>query len=220
MSTTKAQDEVSRIMHHVLRNSYCVIRKNAFLVFLILPLTFLSISCSSEGKKAENNTQLAAEPLERVDPFSAPLYPAKKKAKATDFTATLTNGKTFRLSDHQGQVVIMNIWATWCPPCHDETPDFVDLYTEYKDKGLVILGVSIDEQGQSVVRPFMEKYEVNYPMVIDNGSIMDKYGPTMGIPTSYIIDKEGNLRYFSVGALTQKELEPRIKRLLAEHNSG
>lgn len=111
---------------------------------------------------------------------------------------------------------MFNIWATWCPPCHEETPEFVELYSKFKDQGLLILGVSIDEQGKSVVDPFVKKYNVNYPIVIDDGTIMEKYGPTMGIPTSYIIDKQGNLRYFAVGPLTKKELLPRLKELLKE----
>ena len=185
-------------------------------LLFILPFCFLLFTaCSSEDNKDKTgDTRLASEPLEQVDPYSAPLYPAKQEAKAQDFTTDLLNGDSFQLSAQQGKVVIMNIWATWCAPCHDETPDFVDLYNQYKDQGLVILGVSIDEQGKSVVEPFMEKYSVNYPMVIDDGTIMDKYGPTMGIPTTYIINKKGNLQYFAVGALTQKELEPKIVKLL------
>ena len=189
--------------------------------FLLLIGLLIFIGCSSESSKSDTNSQAkdtgaVTEPVKQLDPYSATLYPAKKEAKAQDFTVSLVNGDTFKLSEQQGKVVIMNIWATWCAPCHDETPDFVDLYNQYKEQGLVILGVSIDEQGKSVVKPFMEKYEVNYPMVIDDGSIMDKYGPTMGIPTTYIINKKGNLQYFAVGALTQKELEPRITRLLNE----
>jgi peroxiredoxin len=187
---------------------------------LTLALAFLLFSCSSEQREAGDQAQIASEPLEQLDPYSVPLYPAKQKAQAQDFSAELVNGETFRLSDQKGKVVLMNIWATWCAPCHDETPDFVDLYNSYKDEGLVVLGVSIDEQGRSVVEPFMEKYDVNYPMIIDDGSVMDKYGPTMGIPTSYVIDREGNLRYFAVGALTQKELEPKLQRLLSENSSG
>ncbi|NGP75503.1 TlpA family protein disulfide reductase [Balneolaceae bacterium YR4-1] len=184
---------------------------------LILLLGFLVIlGCSNENKNSDTNSGVAPQPVEQLDPYSATLYPAKKEAKAQDFTVTLLNGETFTLSEQQGKVVVMNIWATWCAPCHDETPDFVDLYNQYREEGLVILGVSIDEQGKSVVKPFMEKYEVNYPMFIDDGSVMDKYGPTMGIPTTYIINKKGNLQYFAVGALTQKELEPRINRLLNE----
>ena len=188
-----------------------------YLLVIIGVLIFLG--CSSENNNANTEVKddgVSSEPVQQLDPYSATLYPAKKEAKAQDFTVNLLGGESFKLSEQQGKVVIMNIWATWCAPCHDETPDFVDLYNQYKDQGLVILGVSIDEQGKSVVRPFMEKYDVNYPMVIDDGSIMDKYGPTMGIPTTYIINKKGNLQYFAVGALTQKELEPRINTLLNE----
>ena len=177
---------------------------------------FVLLSCTSD-KPESTGFAMADEPLEQVDPNSAPLYPSKKQAKAKDFSVTLTNGDSFKLSEYKGRVVIMNIWATWCAPCHAETPDFVDFYNEYKDKGLTILGVSVDEQGKSVVQPFIEKYNVTYPMVIDkDNTIMDKYGPTMGIPTSYIIDKSGNLRYFALGALTQKELQPKVDKLLAE----
>lgn len=190
---------------------------NNKLLYLVLLSCLILLGCNSDSKNNKaGNTQLASEPLERTDRYSAALYPAKQEAKAQDFKIELTNGESFQLSDQQGKIVLMNIWATWCAPCHDETPDFVDLYEQYKDQGLVILGVSIDEQGISVVKPFMEKYNVNYPMVIDDGTIMDKYGPTMGIPTTYIIDKKGNLQYFATGALTQKELEPKLVKLLNE----
>jgi len=171
---------------------------------------FLTMGCSSES----GDTAKKTEPLEQLDPYSARLYPAQKEAKARDFTVTQVNGETFSLSSHNGKVVMLNIWATWCAPCAEEMPDFVDLYEKYKEQGLVVLGVSIDKQGESVVKPFMEKFNVSYPVVIDRGTILDKYGPTMGIPTTYIIGREGNLEYFAVGALTKKELEPRLKELL------
>lgn len=177
---------------------------------LCLAVAVIITGCSSGQGSKKGGT----EPLEQLDPYSAPLYPAKQEAKARDFEVTLVSGEQFRLSDYRGKVVLLNIWATWCAPCHEETPDFVELYEKYKDEGLVILGVSIDKQGESVVKPFMEKYDVSYPVVIDKGTILDKYGPTMSIPTSYIIGRDGSLKYFAVGALTNKELEPRIRKLL------
>lgn len=181
-------------------------------LFAAILLAFFGWGCSSDSSgKSE-----ATEPIERLDPASAPLYPAKNYAEAENFEVTLIDGTPFQLSDQKGEVVLMNIWATWCAPCHEETPEFVDLYDRYHEKGLEIVGVSIDEQGESVVRPFMDDYDVNYPIVIDDGSIMDKYGPTMGIPTTYIIGKKGELRYFAVGAVTLKELEPRLQDLLDE----
>lgn len=181
-------------------------------LYLFLVLIFCLAGCSSENSSKSN----ATKPAEQLDPRSAPLYQAQKKAKAQDFSVELISGEPFQLSNHKGEVVLLNIWATWCAPCVEEIPHFVDLYSNYKNKGLEILGVSVDKQGPGVVKPFIEKHKVNYPVVIDDGSIMDKYGPTMGIPTTYVIDKEGNLRYFAVGALTKKELEPRIQKLLAE----
>jgi len=181
------------------------------LIWLVL-LGLIAWGCSSDNAAEKKQT----ERIEHLDPYSAPLYPAKAEAEAKDFTVELVNGESFTLSEQQGKVVLLNIWATWCAPCREETPELVELYTEYRDQGLLVLGVSIDEQGLSVVKPFMEKYEVNYPTVIDDGTIMDKYGPTMGIPTTYIIGKKGNLRYFAVGAVTNKELEPRIQALLNE----
>lgn len=182
--------------------------------FLLLGIcSILLAGCSSESS---DGTVKKTEPLEQLDPYSARLYPAQQEAKARDFTVTQVNGETFSLSAHRGKVVMLNIWATWCAPCVEEVSDFSDLYEKYKEQGLFVLGVSIDKQGESVVKPFMEKHGVSYPVVIDRGTIMDKYGPTMGIPTTYIIGREGNLQYFAVGALTKKELEPRLQKLLGQ----
>jgi len=181
-------------------------------IFWSTVFVLLLFGCSND----EKGSQEQAKTVERLDPNSSPLYAATAEAQAKDFTVTLVNGESFTLSDYRGEVVLLNIWATWCAPCREETPQLVDLYNEYKDDGLLVLGVSIDEQRVSVVKPFMDEYGVNYPTVIDKGTIMDKYGPTMGIPTTYIIGKEGSLRYFAVGPVTKKEIEPRIQKLLNE----
>jgi peroxiredoxin len=180
------------------------------LIFVLFAFVFWGCNTESESEKGDGPTQ----PLEQLDPASAQLYPAQREAKARDFEVKLLDDETFKLSDYEGQVVLLNIWATWCAPCREETPDLQELYEKYQDQGFMILGVSIDEQGESVVRPFVEEYDVTYPIVIDDGTIMDKYGPTMGVPTTYVINKEGNLEYFAVGALTNNELEPRLKKLL------
>ncbi|WP_290967806.1 TlpA disulfide reductase family protein [Gracilimonas sp.] len=191
--------------------------------YLILSglVVFLTACGAKQDESQQQGTsgQTETQRVERLDPASAPLHRAQKEAPATDFEVTLLSGETFRLSDQKGKVVLMNIWATWCPPCREETPELEELYRKYKNEGYVTLGVSIDEQGESVVRPFMEEFDVTYPMYIDtDGTVMDKYGPTMGIPTTYIIGRKGNMRYFTVGAVTKKELEPRIKELLAEES--
>lgn len=191
--------------------------------FILIPAVFaatlalLATSCGPGGSGEDARRPEATEPMERLDPNSVPLYPAQRESKAPDFTVNLVDGEPFTLSEQRGKVVLINIWATWCAPCHTETPHFVDLYEEYGEEGLLILGVSLDERGMSTVKPFMERYGVQYPIVIDkNDKVMDKYGPTMAIPTSYIIGKEGHIRYFATGAVTRAELEPRLRKLLSE----
>jgi len=176
-------------------------------------VVFTIASCTNQ----DGNSREKIPTVEQLDPFSAPLYPANKIAQAKDFTVSLTDESSFTLSEQLGNVILINIWATWCLPCLDETPDLVSLYETYRDDGFLILGVSIDEQEESVVQPFIERFDISYPVYIDKEEIiLSKYGPTMGIPTTYLIDRSGNLRYFAVGALTKKELEPRIKALLHE----
>lgn len=187
----------------------------SFLIGCVLILqSFAQSGCSEQKKEAGPATV-----TERFDAYSAPLYKATQKALAQDFDIQLLDGNRFSMSGQQGKVVLINLWASWCVPCLDETPDLVDLYKEYGSKGFVVLGVSIDEQGISVVQPFIDKFGVSYPVYIDSKHlIQDKYGPTMGIPTTYIIDRTGHMRYFAVGALTRKELEPRIVSLLKEES--
>lgn len=188
------------------------------LTALVLAAVLLATGCSSDQQRSASSEAAAQDTLPH-DPYSAPLHAASRQAEAADFTTTLLDGQTFRLSDYRGQVVVLNVWATWCAPCEEETPALVELYEQYKEEGLQILGVSIDEQGRSVVVPFVEEYNVSYPVTIDDGTIMDKYGPTMGIPTTYVIGPAGNLRYFATGAITREELVPRLELLLKESSS-
>ncbi|HYW35319.1 MAG TPA: redoxin domain-containing protein [Balneolaceae bacterium] len=183
------------------------------IIFIIL----LSIAgCASKQKKTRQSTH-AKKSLPH-DPYSAPLHAASQKAKAPDFSAKLLNGKTFKLADDRGKVVVLNFWATWCAPCRAETSDLIQLYNQYKNKGVAFLGISVDKQGKSVVVPFVKKYNIPYPITIDDGHILKKYGPVTGYPTTYIIGPKGDLRYFTSGAITVKEVKPRLNKLLKEEN--
>lgn len=175
----------------------------------------LIAGCSAEKQKSTYTQAATADTLPH-DPYSVKLHAASRESELADFETKLISGKSFRLSEQKGKVVLINIWATWCAPCEEETPDLVDLYKKYKDRGVEFIGISIDEQGRSVVVPFVNKHNVPYPIAIDNGSIIKKYGPLMGVPTTYIVGREGNLRYFATGALTKDEIEPRLQKLLNE----
>jgi peroxiredoxin len=112
---------------------------------------------------------------------------------APDFKFPGLDGKKVSLSDYKGKVVLVNIWATWCPPCVDEMPSMEKLYQKFKGQNFEILAVSIDGPGLKAVRPFMKKSSLTFPALIDSeGAIKTVYGIS-GIPESFIIDKQGFL---------------------------
>ncbi|MCH8495567.1 MAG: TlpA family protein disulfide reductase [Balneolales bacterium] len=135
---------------------------------------------------------------------------------APDFTLTNMEGEQFTLSDHKGKVIVLNIWATWCPPCREEIPDFIELQNEMKNDGVLFVGVSVDEKGWDVVRPFAQEFKINYPLVIDDGTIYAKYGPLPGLPTSFIINKLGQIEHFVPGMVSKAQLLPVLQELAAQ----
>jgi peroxiredoxin len=117
----------------------------------------------------------------------------KDNLPAPDFTFPGLDGKMVSLSDYKGKVVLVNIWATWCPPCVDEMPSMEKLYQKFKGENFEILAVSIDEPGLKAVAPFMKKSNLTFPALIDSeGTIKAVYGIT-GVPESFIIDHKGIL---------------------------
>ncbi|WP_095508732.1 TlpA disulfide reductase family protein [Rubrivirga marina] len=140
--------------------------------------------------------------------------PPVASAPAPDFALATASGATFRLSEHRGEVVVLNLWATWCPPCRHEIPDFVELYDEYRDDGLTVVGVSLDEDGWDAVRPFAEEMGVTYPVAVDDGTVDGLYGPTVSLPTTFVIDREGNVAHYVPGMILRDDLEPLLRPLL------
>ena len=124
------------------------------------------------------------------------------------------DGKNVSLADFRGKVVILDFWATWCPPCIREIPDFIELYEQYKDKGFAMLGISLDQAGISVVKSFAERFKINYPIMMTDGRVDKAYGGITSIPTTFVIDPEGNIRKKHVGYVSKDVFEAEIKTLL------
>ena len=138
----------------------------------------------------------------------------KDNLPAPDFTFPGLDGKKVSLSDYKGKVVLVNIWATWCKPCVDEMPSMEKLYHKFKGKNFEILAVSIDEPGLKAVAPFMKKYNLTFPALIDSeGAVKARYGIT-GVPESFIIDKQGILIKKIVGPVNWAA--PNIFRFFGE----
>lgn len=117
------------------------------------------------------------------------------------------------LESNKGKVVVLNLWATWCPPCRKEMPGFINLYKKYKDKGLEIIGVAFDENGQEVVPPFIKALGVNYPIYLDGGDIGQAYD-LQAYPTTIIYGKNGKVINKHLGYLSEEDLDSELGKLL------
>lgn len=139
---------------------------------------------------------------------------AQTKEQAKDFSLPMADGNIIKLSKLKGKVVIVNFWATWCGPCVREIPDFVELYKQYKDKGLEIVGISIDQKGWAVIQPFVKKHGIEYPIVLATPQFAGEYGNIQAIPTTYIVDKNGYVVEQLLGSRSKSMLEAKLKPLL------
>jgi thiol-disulfide isomerase/thioredoxin len=127
-------------------------------------------------------------------------------AQAADFKVTDTTGKTHTLSAYKGKWVLVNYWATWCPPCQDEIPDLIALY-ENKKNNLVVIGVAMDYRDAKQVTDFADGLFVSYPIVLGNASVVNQIGPVPGLPTTYLFNPEGKMVAQQVGGVTQEVVE-------------
>lgn len=143
-------------------------------------------------------------------------YVSTTSAEPIDFSYETTEGKTLKLSDYRGKWVLINFWATWCPPCREEIPLFVETQERYGPKGLQIIGIALDEARD--VRDFADTYFINYPNLIGDAWVMQlmaQYGNRIGsLPFSVVVDPEGYIRSRKMGAYTKESLQKALIRPL------
>ena len=147
-------------------------------VSLLAVITLLLISCggTNNGSSTRNDE--------------------KNVNLAPDFTLVDLDGNKHTLSDYRGKVVIIDFWATYCPPCRLEIPHFIQFYNDYKDDGLIILGIGLD--GETKLKPFSKEYGINYPILIGDLATVGKYG-VRPIPTTFFIDRNGEIKNKIIG---------------------
>ncbi len=140
---------------------------------------------------------------------------------APDFALTDLQGRSLKLSDLRGKAVVLNFWATWCPPCKEEIPWFVELQKRYGAQGLQIVGVSMDDDGdQKGVAKFAAENAINYPVLLGKESVAGEYGGIDYLPTTFYIDRNGVVLNRVFGQPGRDEIEQNIKRALASKPRG
>jgi peroxiredoxin len=123
------------------------------------------------------------------------------------------NGAEVRLADYKGKVILLNVWATWCGPCELEIPELIEAYSKYKDKGLVVLGISLDDPAETL-RAYAPKKNMNYPLLLWDDKFDDAYGPIVGVPITFFIDRDGTITRRHFGPVTKERIDQEIKPLL------
>jgi len=152
----------------------------------------------------------------KFPPAGAPA--ASAPAKPTDAPAVSLkdlNDKDVTLQEYKGKVVLVNFWATWCEPCHDETPMLIHMQQEYGAKGFTLLGIAMDEEGTKVVNPYVQTTQfsvdghpaaINYPIVLGSDDIATQFGGLLGMPTSYLVSRDGKIIKKYIGSLTDTQV--------------
>jgi cytochrome c biogenesis protein CcmG, thiol:disulfide interchange protein DsbE len=149
----------------------------------------------------------------------AGVKPVQDRNPVADLTMPELNGGSWRLSDHRGQVVLINYWAGWCAPCRQETPGLIDLAREYRYKGLSIVGVSMDEGGKRAVQSFLSEFHVPYPVLMPD--LATPAAPAIdALPTTVLVDRNGRAAKSYVGAVRESVFRADVDRLLAESVSS
>jgi peroxiredoxin len=141
---------------------------------------------------------------------------AEDRQPAPDSTLDDATGVPLRLSQYRGKVVLLNFWATWCVPCRTEVPWFVEFQETYKNRGLAVLGVSLDDDGWKTVKPYVDEMKVNYPVMVASGDIKAAYGGLNSLPATLIIDKSGRIAVTHVGLWPKSDYDAVIGAMLAE----
>lgn len=125
---------------------------------------------------------------------------------AAGFSLTDTRGKMHTLDGYKGKWVLVNYWATWCPPCLEEIPDLVDLY-EFNKNRLGVIGVAMDFRSAKQIADFVDNMKMTYPIVLGNQKVVEQIGPVQGLPTTYLFNPQGKLVAQQVGPLTREAVE-------------
>jgi len=150
----------------------------------------------------------------------SPASVLRQDVKAPQLEVPDINGRVVRLSNYQGKVVLINFWATWCPPCRAEMPDLVRLQREHGKEGLQIIGITYPPERKARVRRFARSLKVNYPIILGTREIKARFSSEETLPLTVVIDRDGKVSEIISGILLREEFDEKIKPLLMKNREG
>ena len=178
-------------------------------VISLIALTGIAFLLINQGKQSSFNDTSRQEEARGIKEKKI----SSGRETAPDFILPALDGSRLRLSDFKGKVVILDFWATRCPPCRKEIPGFIELYKKYEGEGLEIVGVCLESE--TTVKPFAKETGINYTLVFANREIGRQYGGIQYIPTTFIINRQGNIAKKHVGYVSKETFEKGVKELLS-----
>ncbi|MDR3748852.1 MAG: redoxin domain-containing protein [Acidobacteriota bacterium] len=132
---------------------------------------------------------------------------------APEFSLAGLDGRPLSLADYRGKVVLLDFWATWCVPCRAEIPHFVEFQNKYREQGLQVVGISMDD-GLKPVQEFYQQYKMNYPVALGTDKVAESYGGVLGLPVTFLIGRDGRIAAKYIGAAHMPVIEQKIQTLL------
>jgi cytochrome c biogenesis protein CcmG/thiol:disulfide interchange protein DsbE len=169
---------------------------------IAIGLMFVFVKNNQAGNLFDVPTELSAVP--NVMDYAAP-----------QLKLTSLDGAQVSLEDLRGSVVLVNLWATWCPPCLQEMPTLNAFYEKYKDQGFVLIGVN-QEESRDIVAPFVEDFGLSFPIWLDEKPLAQVAFKTVNLPSSYVIDRDGRIRLMWIGGISEKNLEQYVPKVILE----
>ena len=133
-----------------------------------------------------------------------------------DFNLPDLDGKIHSMKDFRGQILVLNFWATWCPPCSEEVPKLNDIFDRYKNNGVQVIGIALDKDSLELVAPFVEKNKIAYPILVGNQQVLTNLKKFKGVPTTILFDQEGKNRKRFDGSFDLEQLEEGLQSLLED----
>jgi thiol-disulfide isomerase/thioredoxin len=182
------------------------------MTILVLSILLAPIwGCSGDGggsPQTEREDQAQRKQYAEIREGKAPM--------AADFELPRLEGGTFRLSDYYGQIILLDFWATYCPPCRMSIPHLIKVYEQYKDRNVLVVGVALDGDGAGVVEKFVDTYKIPYPILLGNPEVVALYGNFQAIPISFLINQKGEIVERHSGFRPRQVYETSIEFMLKE----